>query len=74
MLKCAYPEELRRTINAATNIAAAWNGFVQWLALGGDGVIRQHNREEQRKILRSNHEVGRCRTRSHMSSSMAELR
>jgi len=30
---------------------------VQWLALGGDGVIRQHNREAQRKILRSHHLV-----------------
>ena len=33
-------EELRRTIHAGTNIAEAWNGFVQWLALGGGGVIR----------------------------------
>ena len=50
-------EELRRTINAATNIVEAWNGFVQWIAFGGDGVIRQNNREEQRKISRYNHLV-----------------
>jgi TnpA family transposase len=50
-------EELRRTINAATNIAEAWNGFVQWVAFGGEGVIRQNNREEQRKIIRYNHLV-----------------
>jgi TnpA family transposase len=50
-------EELRRTINAATNIVEAWNGFVQWIAFGGEGVIRQNNREEQRKIIRYNHLV-----------------
>jgi TnpA family transposase len=50
-------EELRRTISAATNIAEAWNGFVQWVAFGGEGVIRQNNREEQRKIIRYNHLV-----------------
>ena len=25
------------------------NGFVQWVAFGGEGIIRQNNREEQRK-------------------------
>ena len=50
-------EELRRTINASTNIAEAWNGFVQWVAFGGTGVIRENNREEQRKIIRYNHLV-----------------
>jgi TnpA family transposase len=50
-------EDLRRTINAATNIAEAWNGFVQWVAFGGEGVIRQNNREEQRKTIRYNHLV-----------------
>ena len=48
---------MRRTINAATNIAEAWNGLIQWVAFGGDGVIRQNNREEQRKIIRYNHLV-----------------
>ena len=57
LLQFISDEELRRTINAATNIAEAWNGFVQWVAFGGDGVIRQNNREEQRKIIRYNHLV-----------------
>jgi Tn3 transposase DDE domain-containing protein len=30
---------------------------VQWVAFGGEGVIRQNNREEQRKIIRYNHLV-----------------
>jgi TnpA family transposase len=50
-------DELRRTIHAATNIAEAWNGLIQWVAFGGEGVVRQNNREEQRKIIRYNHLV-----------------
>ena len=50
-------EELRRTILSATNMVEAWNGFVQWLAFGGEGIIRENNREEQRKIIRYNHLV-----------------
>jgi TnpA family transposase len=57
LLQFINDEALRRTINAATNIAEAWNGFVQWVAFGGEGVIRQNNREEQRKIIRYNHLV-----------------
>ena len=57
LLQFISDEELRRTISAATNIAEAWNGFVQWVAFGGEGVIRQNNREEQRKIIRYNHLV-----------------
>ncbi len=57
LLQFINDEALRRTIIAATNIVEAWNGFVQWMAFGGDGVIRQNNREEQRKIIGYNHLV-----------------
>jgi TnpA family transposase len=57
LLRFVSDEEMRRTIHAATNTAEAWNGFVQWVAFGGEGVIRQNNREEQRKIIRYNHLV-----------------
>jgi TnpA family transposase len=57
LLRFLNDEELRRTIHAATNIAEAWTAFVQWVAFGGEGVIRQNNREEQRKIIRYNHLV-----------------
>jgi TnpA family transposase len=49
--------ELRRTINATTNISENWNEFVKWAAFGGEGVIRHNNREEQRKAIRYNHLV-----------------
>lgn len=50
--------ELRHTVTTATNTSEAWNGFIKWIAFGGDGVIRQNNREEQRKFIRYNHLVG----------------
>ena len=49
--------ELRRTINATTNISENWNEFVKWAAFGGEGIIRYNNREEQRKVIRYNHLV-----------------
>jgi TnpA family transposase len=57
LLRFINDDELRRTINAATNIVEAWNGLIQWVAFGGEGVVRQNNREEQRKIIRYNHLV-----------------
>jgi TnpA family transposase len=57
LLRYLSDAELRRTITAATNTSEAWNGFVQWVAFGGEGVICQNNREEQRKIIRYNHLV-----------------
>lgn len=57
LLRFINDEELRRTITASTNTVEAWNQFVQWVAFGGEGVIRQNNREEQRQIIRSNHLV-----------------
>ena len=58
LLKFISDEALRRMINAATNISEAWNGFIKWVAFGGQGVISENDREEQRKIIRYNHLVG----------------
>lgn len=49
--------ELRRTIQAATNKSEAFNGFAQWVAFGGGGVIAENNRDEQRKVIKYNHLV-----------------
>lgn len=51
-------ESLRKMINAATTISEAWNGFIKWVGFGGNGVITENNREEQRKFIRYNHLVG----------------
>jgi TnpA family transposase len=52
--------ELRALIQAATNKSEAFNGFAQWVAFGGDGTIRENNREEQRKVIKYNHLVANC--------------
>jgi TnpA family transposase len=49
--------ELRRTIQAATNKSEAFNGFAQWVAFGGGGVIAENDRDEQRKVIKYNHLV-----------------
>lgn len=58
LMRYAASEELRRMISAATNTSEAWNGFIQWLAFGGHGVIGKNNRQEQQKMIRYNHLVG----------------
>ena len=50
-------ENLRRIINSATTISEAWNGFTKWVGFGGQGIISENNREEQRKFIRYNHLV-----------------
>jgi len=55
LLNLISDPELRRTINATTNISENWNEFVKWAAFGGEGIIRHNNREEQRKVIRYNH-------------------
>ena len=66
-------EELRRTINAATNISEAWNGLIQWVAFGGEGVIRYNSRKEQRKVIRYNHLVANLLVFHNVVSMTREL-
>jgi TnpA family transposase len=49
--------DLRRTILRAMNKSEAFNGFLKWLFFGGEGVITDNRREEQRKIIKYNHLV-----------------
>lgn len=53
-------EELRGTIQAATNKSEAFNGFTKWMFFGGDGIIAENEREKQRKIIKYNHIVANC--------------
>ncbi|HEX9868214.1 MAG TPA: transposase, partial [Candidatus Tectomicrobia bacterium] len=68
LLQFINDEELRRTITASTNTVEAWNQFVQWVAFGGEGVIRQNNRDEQRKIIRYNHLVANLVVFHHVAA------
>lgn len=35
-------------------------GFAKWVLFGGEGVIAENRREEQRKIIKFNHPVANC--------------
>src|SRR5258708_8405558 len=57
LLRYLYDAELRRTIQAATNKSERFNQFVQWVSFGGDSVIAENTRDEQRKFIKYNHLV-----------------
>ncbi|MCW8175297.1 Tn3 family transposase [Verminephrobacter aporrectodeae] len=44
--------ELRQSIHAATNKSEEFNNFVKWLFFGGEGVIAENIRHEQRKVIK----------------------
>ncbi|MGG0446814.1 Tn3 family transposase [Bacillus mycoides] len=60
LLKYLSDEELRSTIQAATNKSESFNGFTKWLFFGGDGIIAENHRERQRKIIKYNHLITNC--------------
>ena len=41
--------ELRHVINTATTKSERFNNFVQWVSFGGDSLIAENVRDEQRK-------------------------
>lgn len=49
--------ELRRVIHAETNKSEQFNGFAKWSFFGGDGIIAENLRHEQRKVIKYNHLV-----------------
>jgi TnpA family transposase len=57
LLRYLSDAELRRTIQAATNKSERFNQFVQWVSFGGDSVIAENTRDEQRKLIKCNHLV-----------------
>ena len=53
-------ELLRSTVQVATNKNESFNHFTQWLAFGGEGVIAENDRDEQRKVIKYNHLLANC--------------
>jgi TnpA family transposase len=49
--------ELRHVIQTATTKSERFNRFVQWVSFGGDNVIAENVRDEQRKFIKYNHLV-----------------
>ena len=62
LLRYLSSVELRHTIQAATNKSEAFNRLVQWVCFGGDGVIAENVRDEQRKFIKYNHLVANLLT------------
>jgi TnpA family transposase len=57
LLRYISEVELRQAIQVATNKSERFNEFVQWIAFGGDNVIAENVRDEQRKFIKYNHLV-----------------
>jgi TnpA family transposase len=60
LLKYISDQELRSTINAATNKSEQFNDFIKWIRFGANGVIQENDRDEQRKLIKYNHLVANC--------------
>jgi TnpA family transposase len=57
LLKYIGDVEIRKMVQSATNKSEEFNQFAQWLLFGGEGVIAENVRHEQRKIIKYNHLV-----------------
>lgn len=60
LLRYLADKELRATIQAATNKSEQLNHFLKWVFFGGEGVITENSRDEQRKVIKYNHLVANC--------------
>ena len=57
LLQYISEAELRQLIQSATCKSEEFNYFVKWVLFGGEGVIAENLRHEQRKIIKYNHLV-----------------
>ena len=60
LLRYISDAQLRSTIQGATNKSEALNRFLKWTFFGGEGIIAENSRDEQRKTIKYNHLVANC--------------
>jgi TnpA family transposase len=60
LLRYISDTQLRSTIQGATNKSEALNRFLKWAFFGGEGIIAENSRDEQRKAIKYNHLVANC--------------
>ena len=60
LLRYISDQKLRSLIQGATNKSEALNRFLQWAFFGGEGIITENSRDEQRKAIKYNHLVANC--------------
>jgi TnpA family transposase len=51
LLRYISDQQLRSTIQGATNKSEALNRFLKWAFFGGEGIITENSRDEQRKAI-----------------------
>ena len=74
LLKYISDPELRRTINAETNKTEEFHDFAQWTFFGGEGVLAENVRHEQRKVVKYNHLVANMVILNNVHRMSAVLR
>jgi TnpA family transposase len=57
LLQYLSDAELRRLILRSLNKSELFNGFLRWVFFGGEGIITENRRDEQRKIIKYNHRL-----------------
>ena len=57
LLRYISDPELRRTIHAETNKTEEFHQFAGWAFFGGEGIMAENVRHEQRKVVKYNHLV-----------------
>jgi TnpA family transposase len=57
LMRYISDQQLRSTIQGATNKSEALNRFLKWAFFGGEGIIMENSRDEQRKAIKYNHLV-----------------
>jgi len=60
LLRYISDTQLRSTIQGATNKSEPLNRFLKWTFFGGEGVIAENSRDEQRKTIKYNHLIANC--------------
>ncbi|GAC1437798.1 MAG: Tn3 family transposase [Chloroflexota bacterium] len=60
LLRFLADGDLRATIQAAMNKSESFNQYAQWVAFGGEGLIAEHERAAQRKIVKYNQLLANC--------------
>jgi Tn3 transposase DDE domain len=60
LLRYLADTELRAIVQAATNKSEQLNRFLKWVFFGGEGIITENSRDEQREVIKYNHLVANC--------------
>ena len=57
LLQYLSDADLRRLMLRSMNKSELFNGFLRWVFFGGEGILTENRRDEQRKIIKYNHLV-----------------